>query len=205
MTRRPPVRLLSGAAFLVLLTSCAGGGTAVDSAAEAASAAASATATAESLGGSAPSTPEPTGNPGAPGAGRAADAGGAVAGGRPGAPGDVAVFEEGGDAPYSALVDDAATKCAGGACTLREPPIVLDGDPARVDGGVGACTIADKKDILYDPEAQGGKIPTGATVRAKVHCADVETPVGPSGGESPAGGSSAGETTPSGTAEQSQG
>jgi len=229
MTRRPPVRLLSGAAFLVLLPSCAGSGTGVDSAADAASAAASATTTAGSTGGSAPSTPENrpenTGNAGVPGGDRADGAGEGGTGARPGAPGDVAVFEEGGDAPYSALVDDAATKCAHGACTLLEPPIILDGDVHRVEGGVGACTIAEKTDILYDPPAKGGRFPTGATVRAQVHCADVETPVEPPGsspagtsgqepanpdaGKSDAGnssaGNSAGGTTTSGTADQPQG
>jgi hypothetical protein len=111
-----------------------------------------------------------------------------VAAGNPGAPGDEAVFEEGGDAPYSALVDDAATKCADGVCTLKEPPIILDGHVDRVEGGVGECTIADKTDILYDPPAQGGRFRKGATVRAQVHCADVETPLDdPEGGTPPAG------------------
>jgi hypothetical protein len=129
------------------------------------------------------------GGPGADPAGGGDDGG--VAQGNPGAPGDVAVFEEGGDAPYSALVDDAATKCADGACSLQSP-IILDGDPDRVEGGVGACTIAEKTDILYDPPAQGGRFQTGATVTAQVHCADVETPVGNTDDGTPSGNDPAG-------------
>ena len=216
MTRRSPVRLLSGAAFLVLLSSCAGSGHGVNPAADAAAAASASTTDA------APGDVTGTdhGNPGAPGGDPAGGGGGGGGGGgaprgNPGAPGDVAVFEEGGNAPYSALVGDAATKCADRACTLKEPPIVLDGHVDRVPGGVGDCTIADKTDILYDPPAQGGRFPKGATVRAQVHCADVETPV--DNGNSPAGGSpegqdpanpdagnSAGDTT-SGSSDQPQG
>jgi hypothetical protein len=207
MTRRSPVRLLSGVAFLVLLSACAGSGTGVDPATDAAAAPASATD--GSTGDPAAGTTNDggprdgnQGNPGAPGADPAdGGGGGGVAQGNPGAPGDVAVFEEGGNAPYSALVSDASTTCAAGACTLLEPPIILDGNVDRVEGGVGECTIADKTDILYHPPAQGGRFPRGATVRAQVHCAHVETPV-----EEPAGGSpAAGDTTTSATADQPQG
>jgi hypothetical protein len=211
MTRTSPLRLLSGAALVVLLSSCAGSG-AVDPAADAA-AAASASTTEPGTGDTGSATGGGSqGHPGAPGADPAdGGGGGGVAQGNPGAPGDVAVFEEGGDAPYSALVDDAATKCADGACTLREPPIILDGNVDRVDGGVGECTIAEKTDILYDPPAQGGRFPKGATVRAQVHCADVETPVDagdtPAGGESagPAGDATTSDTTTSDTTDQPQG
>jgi hypothetical protein len=215
MTRRSPLRLLSGVALLVLLSSSAGCGTGVAPASDAAAASA---ATA----GRSPDTPADKtdggshGNPGAPGADPADGGGGGAAHGNPGAPGDVAVFEEGGDAPYSALVDDAATKCAHGVCTLLDPKI-LDGHVDRVAGGVGDCTIANKTDILYDPPARGGLFPHGATVQAQVHCADVETPVDEPAGGSPAGdalvgqepanpgtGSAAGETT-SGTTDQPQG
>jgi hypothetical protein len=224
MTRRSPVRLLSGVAFLVLLSACAGSGTGVDPATDAAAAPASTTdrSTGDSAAG-ATNDRGPgdgnQGNPGAPGADPADGGGdGGVARGNPGAPGDVAVFEEGGNAPYSALVNDAAEVCAAGACTLREPPIILDGNVDRVEGGVGECTIADKTDILYHPPAQGGRFPKGATVRAQVHCADVETPVEQPGGDSPAGGdpagqdpanpdagNPAGDTTTSAPADQPQG
>src|SRR3954471_5942195 len=215
MTRRSSVRLLSGAVFLVLLSSCAGSGTGVDPAADAAAAA---SANGErSSGGSTTGTPTAPdaanhGNPGGPGAdpadggggdggggdggGGGGDGGGGGGGGppqgTPGAPGDVAVFEETG--PYQNLVDDAATKCANGVCTLKEPPIILDGHVDRVPGGVGDCTIAKKEDIRYAPPAQGGLFPHGATVRAQVHCAGVETPVGEPAGGSPAGDSPAGDS-----------
>ena len=181
------------------LSACAGSGTGVDPATDAAAAPASTTD--RSTGDSAAGATNDRG----PGDGNQ---------GNPGAPGDVAVFEEGGNAPYSALVNDAAEVCAAGACTLREPPIILDGDVDRVEGGVGECTIADKTDILYHPPAQGGRFPRGATVRAQVHCADVETPVEePAGGSPPAGqdpanpdaGNPAGDTTTSDTADQPQG
>ena len=73
------------------------------------------------------------------------------------------------------------------------------------------------------PRAEGedpvcGRFPKGATVRAQVHCADVETPVDEPGGDSPAGGdpagqdpahpdagNPAGDTTTSDTADQPQG
>jgi hypothetical protein len=207
MTRRSPVRLLSGVAFLVLLSACAGTG--VDPAADAAAAASAATAAGTTTtGGSGDATDGgQQGNPGGPGADPAGGGGadGGASQGNPGGPGDVAVFEEA-NAPYSALVDDAATKCAGGACTLKEPPIILDGDVSRVDGGVGRCTIALKTDILYHPAAQGGRIPHGATVRARVHCADAETPVDQPAGDSPAGSAPpAGDTTTSGTSDHPQG
>jgi hypothetical protein len=211
MTRRTPVRLLSGVAFLVLLSSCAGSGAGVDPAADAAAAASASTTdrspdsstAGTTAGGSGGATGGGSGdatgggqqgNPGGPGADPAdgGGSGGGPAQGNPGAPGDVAVFEEE-NAPYSALVGDAATKCADGACTLKEPPIILDGHVDRVEGGVGECTIALKTDILYDPPAQGGRFPKGATVRAQVHCADVETPVEEPGGDSPAGGDPAGQ------------
>jgi hypothetical protein len=227
MTRRPPVRLLSGAVFLVLLSSCAGSGSGVDPAADAA--AASAANGDRSSSDSATGTPAAPGdgnhgNPGGPGA-DPADGGGEDDGqakGNPGGPGDEAVFEEGGGAEYSALVNDAATKCANGVCTLKEPPIILDGHVDRVEGGVGKCTIEKKTDILYHPSAQGGRFPHGATVQAQVHCADVETPVDEPAGDSPAGdspagdspgqdpanpdaGTPAGDTTSSPTADQPQG
>jgi hypothetical protein len=226
MTRRSPVRLLAGAGFLVLLSACAGSGTGVDPAADAAAASTADRSSSSSAAGTTTdggSGDGNQGNPGAPGAdpadsgGDGAGGGGGVARGNPGAPGDVAVFEEE-NAPYSALVGDAETKCADGACTLKEPPIILDGHVDRVEGGVGECTIAEKTDILYDPPAQGGRFPKGATVRAQVHCADVETPVEEPGGDSPAGGdpagqdpanpdagNPAGDTTTSAPADQPQG
>jgi hypothetical protein len=219
MTRS--LRLLFGFLLAVLLSSCAGHGTGVDEAADAAAASAAEHSGAPDVGGGpgdeGSTAAQPTGgNPGGPGGDPAGGGADVTAQGNPGAPGDVAVFEEE-HAPYSALVNDAATKCADGVCRLKEPPIILDGHVERVEGGVGKCRIEKKTDILYDPQAQGDLFPHGATVRAQVHCAGVETPVDAPGGDSPAGdspaqdpanpdaGTSAGATTTSDSTDQPQG
>ena len=178
MSHRSLLRYALGLCLALSLTACGSASNTHESAATAGVSSAQDTDDDRSsaAGGGVVGRSEGGGLPGGPGADPAGGDDGGVAQGNPGAPGDVAVFEEGGDAPYSALVDDAATKCADGVCSLRSP-IILDGDPSRVDGGVGACTIAEKTDILYDPPAQGGLFQKGATVTAQVHCADVETPV----------------------------
>jgi hypothetical protein len=188
MTGPAPLRFLAGLSLAVVLASCAGGGanTAADDAAASAAQHVSGAATpgrgTEGQGtegqGAGPTTAVPTGhsgagdgsrgNPGAPGADPAGDGGAdAQAQGNPGAPGDVAVFEEAG-VPYSALADDAASRCAGGVCTLLAP-VVGAGNPDDL-GGVEQCVVQKQSDIRYDPPAQGGFFRHGATVQATVDC-----------------------------------
>jgi hypothetical protein len=151
MTRHSPARLLASCVFVVLLSSCAASGTPVSPAAEAQGA----------------DPGSPAGNPGGPG-GSGDEAGTDVtAGGNPGAPGDVAVFEEAG-VPHSVLRDDAATKCAGGVCTLLEP-VATVGNPDDV-GGLDECIIDKQSDIHYQPPAKDGLFAKGATVQAHVDC-----------------------------------
>jgi len=172
---RSPVAVVSGLCLAVLMTSCAGTGQGVDTAADAAAASAAEHSSATDAG-SRPAevgstAAQPTGgNPGVPGGDRGADAGGGsgvAQQGNPGAPGDVAVFEEAG-VPYSVLRDDAATRCGGGVCTLREPKVSA-GSPDDV-GGVDECLITAQSDIRYDPPAEGGFFQKGATVQATVDC-----------------------------------
>jgi len=124
-----------------------------------------------------------------------------VARGNPGAPGDVAVFEEGG-VPHSVLRQDAASRCAGGVCTLQEP-VPTAGDPDAV-GGLDECIIRDKSDIHYDPPAENGLFQKGAKVQAHVDCTGTDD-TGSSGAsgsaasdsatsDGPASGSSASDT-----------
>lgn len=175
MTRHPPVRLLSAFLFAVLLCSC-GAHPGVDPAAASAEGqgvtAGSADASSAPAGGA--GTPAgggsvrgKPGGPGGPAADQAAGGTDVQAGGHPGAPGDVAVFEEAG-APYGALRQDAATKCANGVCTLLAP-VVTAGRPDDV-GGLDECIIRKKSDIHYDPPAQDGLFRKGARVRADVVC-----------------------------------
>lgn len=182
MTRSSSVRLLCASVFVVLLSSCAGGGTGPTAGTSAASAAgagrgsSAATATEGGTGGgpSGGATSESQrGNPGGPG-GSNDDTGGTdvLARGNPGAPGDVAVFEEGG-VPHGVLRDDAANKCADGVCTLLEPTPTA-GNPDDV-GGLDECIIQKQSDIHYDPPAQNGTFHKGATVQAEVDCSAADS------------------------------
>jgi hypothetical protein len=172
MTSRSLSRLLAVPALALALAACGGGGTpeveqvaaettGISSSTEGGGEDAShATGTGSARDGEQP------GNPGAPGGGDAGEVD-VEGGGNPGAPGDVAVFEEGG-VPFSVLRDDAANTCADGVCALQEP-VVSAGDPDDL-GGVDACLIPDRSDIVYDPPARNGFFQVGATVTAHVDC-----------------------------------
>jgi len=188
MTRFAPIRLLSGLALAALLTSCAGSGAGVDTAADGGAASAAEhssgpaastandsadagstdAATSSGTGPGGAGNADGAGNPGGPGGDPAGGGGTDVeAQGNPGAPGDVSVFEEAG-VPFSALRDDAAGKCADGVCTLLEP-VVGAGNPDDL-GTVDDCIIQSQDDISYDPPAQDGFFQRGATVQATVDC-----------------------------------
>jgi hypothetical protein len=168
MTRPTLVSLLFGCVLAVPLAACAGTPNVDETAAEAGI---SSTQT-DDGGNSSSSDAGSQGNPGGPGGDRdtgGGDTGGGGGGGNPGAPGDLAVFEEEGVA-HSVLRDDAAERCADGACTLLDP-VPTAGNPEDV-GGLDECIIQSKSDIHYDPPAQNGRFQEGATVQARVDCSD---------------------------------
>jgi hypothetical protein len=195
MTHRPPVGLVSGFVFVVLLCSCATD-TAVDPAAAASaqgqgSTSSSSDASTDSVDSTGNGGTD-RGNPGGPG-GSGDDTGtdgtDVQAGGNPGAPGDVAVFEEAG-VPFGVLRDDAATTCADGVCTLLEP-VPTVGNPDDV-GGLDECIIQKQSDIHYEPPAQDGLFQKGATVQADVDCTtDDSTTLGGDGSDTSGSDSSA--------------
>jgi hypothetical protein len=169
VTRSSPLAPLAGLLMAVVLSGCAGSNRPVDEAAAESQAGASADSGASASGSDAGGQDQA--QPGGPGGDEDGGGGGGggdveAQGGNPGAPGDVAVFEEG-DVAFSVLRDDAAGRCADGACTLADPETT--GDPSAV-GGVDNCWIVDKSDISYDPPASGDTFPYGATVTAQVDC-----------------------------------
>jgi hypothetical protein len=204
MTRPSPVRLLSGVAFLVLLSSSAGCGTGVDPASDAA-AASVATGERSTSSAAAGTTAAPEvgnqGNPGGPGAdpadGGGGGGGGGVAHGNPGAPGDVAVFEERG-VSYAEFRDGSAkTVCVDeGKCTLAPPHQQAGETPYSdltqcpiegMDYSGGTHQNADGRDVFLE----------GATVTVTVSCLRFTDPDsnGIPGDQSSDGSTSDGTTT----------
>jgi hypothetical protein len=193
MTRPSLASLLFGCVLAVPLAACSSTPSVDETAAEAG---VSSTQT-DGGGNSSSSDADSGGNPGGPGGDRdTGGGGGGGGGGNPGAPGDLAVFEEAGVA-HSVLRDDAATKCADGACTLLDP-VPTAGNPENI-GGLDECIIRDKSDIHYNPPAQNGRFSKGATVQAQVDCTD-ENSAGSEGN----GTGESGTTDESGTTGESQ-
>lgn len=208
MTRFSPLPVLCGSLLALLLTACGSDAPGVDPAA--AGNGVSATPT-----GNGQSDPSPgaagSGDPGVPA--EAAEAGSGSrpgapepeteGGGLPGGPFDLEAFENIGG-PFSGLRASTEDRCGGGACHLVDPPDVIDGDPAALEGGIDECRV---DTITYDPasevRADGEYFQEGSAVLAHVDCDptnDVDaTADDTTTQESPATGATTTEQTDDGT------